>query len=169
MDLHLIALEQRKRIAIRRGKHGLVKPEQYVRMEDRTKPRIWDNWDRVKRQFKSLRCEIRARYIPSNQYPKEPLLILEVKPLEPMPTRHPTGNQTPWHISIDFYDSDKRTEFMDATRPYARWREVTLVGQIYGSAFYLDRDKCPVGSDRRLEALHAVGHYGDYAGLHISL
>ena len=168
-QMHAAALEQRRRIAIRRGQAGAVEAEQYTDVMNRLRPRVSENWERVKRQFKSLRCRIRARYMSSNEHPTRPLLILEIKPLQQMPTKKPTGNITPWHISIDYYDSDNRQQFVAATRPYADWREVTLVGQIYGAAFYLDRDRCPVGSDRRLEALHATGHYGGYSGLHISL
>ena len=167
--MHAAALEQRRRIAIRRGQAGAVEAEAYQDVMDRLRPNVNANWDRVVRQFRLLRCQVRARYMASNEYAERPLLVLEIRPLQQMPTTRPPGNKTPWHVSIAFYDPDRRKAFMTATRAYTDWREVTLVGEIAGSTFQLDPRRCPVATDRRLAALHrADPWYGDRP-LHISL
>ena len=53
---------------------------------------------------------------------------------------------------------------------------LTLIGTVEGAAFRLDRNKCPVGSDPAVQALHGglyekLGHAGKYCNrpIHVSL
>ena len=79
--------------------------------------------------------------------------MLEVDPLQELPTTKPPDSATPWHISVAFYNPQRKQSFKAIERRYTQWREYTLIGWIQGASFYLDPQRCPVGSDPDLQAL----------------
>ena len=127
------------------------------------------DWDAIRTQFTRLRCRIRARYSGNNAFPDNPLLVLEVVPLEELPTTKPPNSETPWHISVAFYNPALAREFQVITDRYALPREFTLEGWIQGSTFVLDTRECPVGSDRQLQELVAQDPWYGHKAIHISL
>ena len=89
-------------------------------------------------------------------------------PLQKLPTSTPPNSETPYHISVAFFDPAKRKMFEELERKYSKSKTVTLQGEIQGSSFKLDTTRCPVGSDELVKRLHAAGHYYNRP-LHISL
>ena len=132
-----------------------------------------EKWYSYKKGFKTIRCRIRGVYLGSNytdgyQWADQPLYVIEVHPLQKLPTSKPPNSETPYHISVAFWDPQKRKLFEELERKYSQSRTVTLRGEIEGSSFKLDTKKCPVGSDELVKKLHSTGHYKNRP-LHISL
>jgi hypothetical protein len=128
-----------------------------------------DDWESVRNNFTRLRCRVRARYSGSNESPDTPLLMLEVDPLQELPTTKPPDSATPWHISVAFYNPQRKQSFKAIERRYTQWREYTLIGWIQGASFYLDPQRCPVGSDPDLQALIRSDPWYGHKPIHISL
>ena len=127
-----------------------------------------EKWHSYKKGFKTIRCRIKGVYLGSNYtYANEPLYVIEVHPLQKLPTSKPPNSETPYHISVAFWDPKKRKMFEELERKYSRSETVTLIGEIEGSSFKLDTKKCPVGSDELVKRLHSTGHYHNRP-LHIS-
>ena len=128
-----------------------------------------EKWHSYKKGFKTIRCRIKGVYLGSNYtYANEPLYVIEVHPLQKLPTSKPPNSETPYHISVAFWDPQKRKLFEELERKYSQSRTVVLQGEIEGSSFKLDTKKCPVGSDELVKRLHSTGHYHNRS-LHISL
>ena len=164
MDLH----ETQRKAVILTGRAGRIPSGTNTDVMDRLSPMSVD-WERVKTHFTSLKCKLRARYMGNNRWPDNPLLILEVRPLQELPTIKPTDSQTPWHISVGFYAPDRAKAFQNIVEKYMDWEEYTLIGWIQGASFYLDKYTCPIGSDQDLQALiRADPDYG-HKPIHISL
>ena len=127
-----------------------------------------EKWYSYKKGFKTIRCRIKGVYLGSNYtYANEPLYVIEVHPLQKLPTSKPPNSETPYHISVAFWDPKKRKMFEELERKYSQSRTVVLQGEIEGSSFKLDTKKCPVGSDELVKKLHSTGHYHNRP-LHIS-
>ncbi len=136
---------------------------------DRLNPRARRHWDIVTQNFRHLRCRLRAEYSGSNAWPNNPLLVLAVYPLGHLPVTRPGDPDIPWHISISFYDPERKPEFAAMEAKYGQSRIVTLEGWIEGSTFRLDTVNCPIGSDPLVRNVHAADpHYG-HTPLHVSL
>ena len=127
-----------------------------------------EKWYSYKKGFKTIRCRIKGVYLGSNYtYANEPLYVIEVRPLQKLPTSKPPNSETPYHISVAFWDPQKRKLFEELERKYSQSRTVVLQGEIEGSSFKLDTKKCPVGSDELVKRLHSEGYYHNRP-LHIS-
>ena len=159
-DLH----EMQRKNAIHRG--GIA-PGVDTDVMDRLSPASQADWDGVVRRFTRFQAKVRARYMNA-AYGSDPLLVLEVQPLGNFPTTMPPNSETPWHISVAFYDRGQRRDFEKLVEKYRRSEVKTLVGHIQGASFELDTLRCEVGSDPLLQRLHRSGYYGDRP-LHISL
>ena len=133
---------------------------------DRLTPEAEEDWDAIRTSFTTLRCRIRAEYLPSN-YPNHPLLAFVVEPIDPMPTTKPVMSNVPWHVSIAFYYPQFDREFTRVHRRYLMAREVVLRGHIQGSSFELHPNS-PIANDADVVALHQNGHYR-HRDLHLSL
>ena len=157
--------ETQRRNAIHRGQSPWGVDTEIM---DRLSPAAEEDWDRVKQRFTRFRANVRARYMNSD-YGSDPLLVLEVKPLgNNFPTTKPPNSETPWHISVDFYNRENADELKALVNKYRKFEVKTLVGHIQGSSFELDTLRCDVGTDPLLQHLHQQGYYGDRP-LHISL
>ena len=163
MDLH----ETQRKAVILEGHAGRIPRGTNTDVMDRLSPMSAD-WHGVTHNFTSFRCKIRARYMGSNRWSDNPLLVLEVKPLEEIPTTKPPNSQTPWHITVGFYDSYKAQEFRNIVEKYLDWTEYTLIGWVQGASFYLDTERCPVGSDQDLLALIRSDPYYGHKPIHMS-
>ena len=164
--LGLLHENRRKHVTLQ-AHHQAIRSGTSTNIFQRLSPAAEADWDAVVRTFTTLHCKLRAFYSGTNNWP-EPLLSLEVKPLQDMPTLFPDHSETPWHISIAFYEPQKSREFRKIVQKYAEWREFVLVGNIYGGMFELDPERCPVGSDEDILALKRQGYYGDRP-MHISM
>ena len=128
-----------------------------------------EKWHSYKKGFKTIRCRIKGVYLGSNYtYANEPLYVIEVHPLQKLPTSKPPNSETPYHISVAFWDPKKRKMFEELERKYSKSRTVSLRCEIHGLSFKLDTTRCPVGSDELVKRVHAAGHYY-HKPLHISL
>jgi len=152
---------------------------------DRLSKQANDDWDNVHRNFDSFHALVRAHFNNSD-YGADPLLVLEVKPhgiREPngsgyrrqrgmmqFPTTKPPNSETPWHITIDFYNRWNRRDMDRLIEKYSTWKEYTLVGQLSGSggSFQMDRHRCEIASDPLVQQLHDAGYYGDRP-IHMSI
>ena len=134
---------------------------------DRLSPEASADWDNVKRRFTRFQAKVRARYMDS-EFNEQPLLVLEIQPVGPFPTTKPPNSNTPWHVSVGFYDHAYAREFKQLVDKYRKFEIKTLVGHIQGASFELDTLRCDVGSDPLLQHLHRLGYYGNRP-LHISL
>ena len=128
-----------------------------------------ERWESYKKGFKTLQCRIRGVYLGNNSNSaNQPLFAIEVQPLQKLPTSKPPNSATPYHISVAFFDPNKRNMFDELERKYSKNKIVTLRGEISGLTFKLDTTRCPVGSDELIKRVHAEGHYY-YSPLHVSL
>ncbi len=151
------------------ARRGMIPDVNWTDVMDRLTPRALNNWDVVSLNFRQIRCRIQAEYHGSNAWPDEPLLVLAVYPHQLMPTRTHGDPNIPWHISLSFYDPNRRAQFKAIEEQWGKAREVTLRGWIAGSTFQLDPANCPVGSDPIVQAIHVADpHYG-HIPLHVSL
>ena len=68
-----------------------------------------EKWHSYKKGFKTLKCKIRGVYLGSNNtYANDPLYVIEMHPLQKLPTSKPPNSETPYHISVAFFDPKKR-------------------------------------------------------------
>ena len=157
--------ETQRRNAIHKGR---VAPGVDTDVMNRLSPESLEDWDKVVRRFTRFRAKVRARYMNA-AYGSDPLLVLEVQPLGGnFPTTKPPNSETPWHISVDFYNRGNARELKALVNKYRQFEVKTLVGHIQGASFELDTLRCDVGSDPLLQHLHRLGYYGNRP-LHISL
>ena len=154
-----------------KGKRGQIPPGENFELEKRIRdPRLLGDaaWEAYKRNFTTIRCKVKGVYLGSNEYPDNPLFSLRVTPLSELPTTRAPNSDTPWHISIEFFDPAQRQAFTALEQKYSKTRNLTLRGWIQGLAFYLDTSTDPIGSDPLVQEVHAKGHYR-HKPLHISL
>ena len=159
---------QRENVTGLANRGGIAEGE-WTDVMDRLNPRSRANWDNVRQSFRYLRCRLRAEYSGSNTWPDNPLLILAVYPMGHLPTTRPGDPNTPWHISISFYDPLRKPEFVAMEEKYGQTRIVTLEGWIEGSTFRLDLNNCPIGSDPLVQNVHNADPVYGAANLHVSL
>ena len=114
-----------------------------------------------------MKAEVQGVYLGSNDYPEPPLFALKVTPLQRLATIQPPNSETPYHISVAFFDPAERRSFTALEQKYSEPREVTLKGRIRGMAFYLDATD-PIASDPLIQSVHGKGHYA-HKPLHVSL
>ena len=153
------------------GTRGALPAGRDIALEDRTRAGLSDpaRWQEYVKGFKQLRCKVRGVYLGNNgPYATTPLFALEVMPMQRLPTTQAGNTATPYHISIAFYDRAQRRDFEELQRRFARPREVTLRGEINGNAFFLDENRCPIGSDPLIRRVHQNGH-DSFKRLHVSL
>ena len=148
---------------------GGIPEENWTDVMDRLNPRSRRHWDNVRQNFRYLRCRLRAEYSGSNTRPNHPLLILAVYPMGHLPTTRPRDPHVPWHISISFYDPERKQDFTAMEAKYGQSRIVTLEGWIEGSTFRLDTVNCPIGSDPLVRNVHAADPIYGHTPLHVSL
>ena len=146
---------------------GAIPPGVDTDVMDRLSAASQADWYGVVRRFTRFQAKVRARYMNA-AYGAEPLLVLEIIPLGNFPTTKPPNTETPWHVSVGFYDRAYAREFKALVNKYRNFEVKTLVGHIQGASFELDTLRCEVGSDPLLQNLHRLGHYGNRP-LHISL
>ena len=144
---------------------GKQHEEDWVDVMKRLDPRSVQNWNKVQADFRSFRAEIKAEFLPSKQFPENPLFVLTVKPIGWFPTTKP-GNKS-YHVSICFYNPDRKRQIESVFARYARPRIVTLFGEIAGSTFQLN-SMSPIANDQDIRDLHSSGDYKD-RNLHVSL
>ena len=164
---HILMQRQRENV-IALGRHGRIPDVNWTDVMDRLTPRARNNWDIVRDNFRQLRCRIRAEYLGSNAHPNNPLLVLAVYPMQILPVRGQGDPDIPWHISLSFYDPERKPEFTAVEQKYGQSRIVTLEGWIQGSTFQLDPMLCPIASDPVVRNLHAADPYYGDAPLHVS-
>ena len=116
---------------------GPIAPGVDTDVMDRLSPASLADWDGVVRRFTRFRAKVRARYMNA-AYGADPLLVLEVQPLGNFPTTKPPNTETPWHISVAFYDRRQRREFDALVGKYRKFEVKTLDGHIQGASFELD-------------------------------
>jgi len=164
MDLR----ENQRQAVIFAGLAGQIPDGTNTELTDRLSPMSQD-WEGLRKNFTSLKCKVRARYMGGNQWPGNPLLILEIRPLQELPTTKPPNSETPWHITVGFYEPSRDRAFKKIVEKYIDWEEYTLIGWIQGASFYLDTNACPVGSDPDLQNLIRADAYYGHKPIHISL
>lgn len=133
----------------------------------RLHPRANKQWDAVRNTFRAMTGQIKAQYLGEGPGNEGKLFAIVVRPSTRMPTLMPPSSDTPYHISIAFYDPAQRAIFERVARRYRTWRRVTLRGRIFGSTFQLDANS-PVANDADVQLLHRSGRYGNRE-LHVSL
>ena len=161
--------ENQRRGVAQRGHQNAVAYGVNTDVWQRLSPAAEADWETIRTTFTRLRCRIRGRYLGSNTYPDTPLFVLEVVPLEPLPTIKPPNSETPWHISVAFYNPQLARDFNVLIDRYAHFREYTLIGWIQGASFYLDTHACPIGSDVQLQELVRQDPSYGHKPIHISL
>ena len=148
---------------------GSIPDVNWTDVEDRLNPRAKTRWDTVVANFRQIRCRLRAEYSGSNEWPNNPLLVLAVYPMQHLPITRPGDPDIPWHISISYYDPNRKPEFAAMEAKYGQSRIVTLEGWIAGSTFQLDTVNCPIGSDPLVRNVHAADPCCGHRPLHVSL
>ena len=142
-----------------------MEEEEWTDVMDRLDAKSEENWDKVQAYFRSFKAKIKAEFLPSKSYPDNPLLVLTVKPIGWFPTTKPGGKD--YHVSICFYDPNKKEQIQVVYARYSRPSIVTLTGEIAGSTFQLN-SVSPIANDPGIRLLHSSGHYKDRQ-LHISM
>ena len=155
---------------IEQGLRRQVPEDVHQDVMDRIRPWAQDDWDSVVRRFRTMRVRLQSVYIPSNNHPTTPLLALAVEQLDPeeAPIEGKPGSETPLHISIAFFNPERKPHFDRVFKRYQLPRIVTLHGQIQGSIFAL-RPPDPILGDRDLMALKRSDPWYGHRDLHISL
>ena len=162
-QLRTLQAQEALQKAQRQGKD--MEEEEWVDIFERLDSKSEENWDKVEADFRSFKAEIKAEFLPSKSYPDNPLLVLNVKPIGWFPTTRPGGKE--YHVSICFYDPDKKEQIQEVYARYSRPRIVTLTGHIAGSTFQLN-SVSPIASDPEIRHLHSTGDYKDRQ-LHVSM
>ena len=118
-----------------------------------------------------LLCRVKTSIGGSSTYPMEPLLSLQVIPLETPLMLKPAKHNPAWHISIGFHNRNNRHFETAFFEKYGFWKDVRLQFWSINDQAYaqLDTNKCPIATDPVIRALHQApgNHYKDRP-LHVS-
>ena len=117
-----------------------------------------------------LLCKVRLWVGGSNVYPNNPLIGLEVIPLETPVTNAPATHIGTWHISIAFhehYNTDLERAFIEKYNKPQTLRLIFWNISRWNAVSELDVNNDPIASDPVAQALHQASYYRD-AALHIT-
>ena len=163
-QLFAIQALRHRQNGIEQGLRGQVVEDRHIDIMDRIRPWAQEDWDSV------VRVRLRSVYLPSNRHPEAPLLALAVEQLDPeeAPVFGKPQSETPLHISVAFYNAERKREFDEVFERYQKPQEVVLHGRIQGSTFEL-RPPDPIAADPEVAALKRGDAYYGNRPLHISL
>ena len=117
-----------------------------------------------------LLCKVRLYVTGSNVYPHNPLIGLEVIPLETPVTNKPATHTGKWHISVAFhehYNKDLERAFIEKYNTPQQLRLIFWNISRWNAVSELDVNNDPIASDPVVQALHQASHYRDRP-LHIT-
>ena len=164
----------RKRLEEERGaaRAGYRKAGAARTWEERAPPD--EDYDRLARDLErtGLRAVVRLWISGNSDWPENPIIGLEVRPLRGENTlMHRAPNfGTPWRISIGFAKNPPTEEQVAFAEHYRRPRVVNLqIKRInYTGYAELDTERDPIATDPIVQAVHRNSFYKDRP-LHISL
>ena len=131
-----------------------------------------DYWERAARlKANGLRCRIKSHIGGNNSYPDNPMIALQVIPLEQPLMSEPARHNPYWHITCGLHSKDNYAAEHAFFKKYGHWQEVRLRFLDVNDKAHaqLDVNTCPVATDPVIHALHQhpVNHYKDRP-LHVS-
>ena len=118
---------------------------------------------------RGLLCRLQLWVGGSNEYPDNPLLGLQVTPLEQQITNAPATHIGVWHISVAFKDPKNRK----LEKAFIKKYETPIILRLFfreinwNAHSELDPWNDPIATDPVVTALHQASHYKDRA-LHIT-
>ena len=111
------AEEDRKRRARERG--ARIDTEIMQRLH----PKANKQWDAVRHTFRAMSGQIKAEYLGEGPGKEGKLFAIVVRTTARMPTLYTPSSDTPYHISIAFYDRDQEDIFDRVAQRYRTWRK----------------------------------------------
>jgi len=122
-----------------------------------------EDFQRRKQQIedRGLLCQVLPWVSGDNSYPDEPLLGLQVVPIEEALTNAPATHSKVWHISVAFHSTENKELESAFIARYSVPRRLRLLFNRIGwnGVSDLDPVRDPIASDPVVKNLHQASYY----------
>ena len=124
---------------------------------------------RQKIEDRGLLCRVRLWVTGDNNNPENPLLGLQVVPVEQSLTNAPATHSGVWHISVAFHSTENKELERAFIAKYSAPRKLRLFFDhiAWNGVSRLDPERDPIASDPVVKNLHQASYYRQRQ-LHIS-